>query len=106
LAQPAAIPTIKKVIAESPARPVNSAVVRAAVREVKKTDYNERIATAKPKKLEGKYRIFYVDAPWKYVGLNQADEYGHAERHYDCLDDQQLIDYHPGGGAHGEGIGG
>ena len=65
---------------------------------MKKTDYNERVATAKPKKLEGKYRIFYVDPPWKYVGLNQADEYGHAERYYDCLDDQQLIDYHPGGG--------
>jgi N6-adenosine-specific RNA methylase IME4 len=34
--------------------------------------------------------------PWKYVGLNQADEYGHAERHYDCLDDEQLKKYKVG----------
>ena len=56
-----------------------------------------RLAAAKPKALEGKYRILYVDPPWKYIGLNQADEYGHAERHYDCLSDEQLIAYKPDG---------
>jgi 16S rRNA G966 N2-methylase RsmD len=55
--------------------------VRAAVREAKKEDYNATIAAAKPKHLEGTYRIIYADPPWKYFGLNQADEYGHAERH-------------------------
>ncbi len=53
--------------------------VRAAVREAKKVDYIARIALTRPKPLEGTYRIFYVDPPWKYHGLNQADEYGHAE---------------------------
>lgn len=73
--------------------------VRSAVRTAKKEDYNERIETAKPSPLQGTYRIIYADPPWKYVGLNQADEYGHAERHYDCLDDNQLKAYKPGEGA-------
>ncbi len=67
--------------------------VRAAVRAAKKQNYNDAIATTKPKELEGTYRVLYADPPWKYVGLNQADEYGHAERHYDCLDDEQLKKY-------------
>lgn len=72
------------------------AEVRVAVRAAKKADYNDRIALAKWKPLDGTYRIFYADPPWKYIGLNKADEYGHAERHYDCLDDVQLCDYKPG----------
>jgi N6-adenosine-specific RNA methylase IME4 len=72
--------------------------VRTAVRVAKKSDYNARIEAAKPKPLEGTYRILYADPPWKYHGLNQADEYGHAERHYECLDDKQLCDYRPGDG--------
>jgi N6-adenosine-specific RNA methylase IME4 len=72
---------------------------RTAVREAKKDGYNARIAAIKPKALEGKYRIFYVDAPMKYYGLNQADEHGHAEAHYDCLTDEELIAYKPGGGS-------
>jgi N6-adenosine-specific RNA methylase IME4 len=99
IAQPAALSFIKKLIAKAKAAgvPVPSVDVRAAVRQAKKTDYNGRIAAAKPKALEGKYRILYVDPPWKYVGLNQADEYGHAERYYDCLSDEQLIAYKPDG---------
>ena len=31
------------------------------------------------------------------MGLNQADEYGHAEGHYDCLTDEQLCSYKVGG---------
>jgi N6-adenosine-specific RNA methylase IME4 len=69
------------------------AEVRAAVRAAKKDDYNRAVILAAPKALEGTYRILYADPPWKYVGLNQADEYGHAERHYDCLDDEQLKKY-------------
>jgi len=72
--------------------------VRTAVRDAKEEGYNARIAGSKLKPLEGTYRIMYADPPWRYHGLNQADEYGHAERHYDCLDDKQLCDYHPGGG--------
>jgi N6-adenosine-specific RNA methylase IME4 len=71
--------------------------VRTAVREAKKESYNARIAATKPKPLEGTYRILYIDPPWKYHGLNQADEYGHAEAHYKCLDDQQLIEFKPDG---------
>jgi N6-adenosine-specific RNA methylase IME4 len=70
--------------------------VRASIRTEKKLEYNERIEAARPKPLGGKYRIFYVDPPWKYHGLNQADEHGHAEAHYDCLDDQQLTWFRPG----------
>lgn len=70
--------------------------VRTALRDVKKEQYNATVEAAKPKPLEGTYRIIYADPPWKYVGLNQADEYGHAERHYDCLTDQQLCDYRIG----------
>ena len=73
--------------------------VRAAVRDAKKEDYNARIEATKSKPLDGKYRIILADAPWKYVGLNQVDEYGHAERHYDCLTDQQLMEYRPGNGT-------
>jgi N6-adenosine-specific RNA methylase IME4 len=69
--------------------------VRTAVRAAKKESYNARIAATNPKPLEGTYRIFYIDPPWKYVGLNQADEYGHAEAHYECLDDNQLIKFKP-----------
>jgi N6-adenosine-specific RNA methylase IME4 len=76
----------------------SGANVRTAVRVAKKSDYNARIEAAKRKPLEGTYRIIYADPPWKYHGLNQADEYGHAERHYECLDDKQLCDYHPGDG--------
>jgi Protein of unknown function (DUF3102) len=61
----------------------NGTNLRTAVRVARKHDYFARIAAAKPKALEGKYRIIYADPPWKYYGLNQADEYGHAERHYD-----------------------
>jgi N6-adenosine-specific RNA methylase IME4 len=74
----------------------NKPDVRSAIRAAKKEDYNAAIAFAKPKELEGTYRILYADPPWKYVGLNQADEYGHAERHYDCLDDEQLKKYKVG----------
>jgi N6-adenosine-specific RNA methylase IME4 len=70
--------------------------VRALVRAEKKAAYLQRIEATKPKRLEGTYRIFYIDPPWKYHGLNQADEYGHAEAHYDCLDDNQLIWFRPG----------
>ncbi len=70
-----------------------------AVRAAKRADYNGRVAAAKPKPLEGTYRIFYADNPWKYVGLNKCDEHGHAERHYDCLDDVQLCNYRPGNGS-------
>jgi len=71
--------------------------VRASMRAAKKLAYIDRIEATKPKPLEGTYRILYIDPPWKYHGLNQADEYGHAEAHYDCLDDQQLIEFKPGG---------
>jgi N6-adenosine-specific RNA methylase IME4 len=87
----------------SKARPLALAAVRrgddlrAAVRTARKLDYNARLRVAKPKALEGTYRIFYIDPPWKYHGLNQADEYGHAEAHYDCLDDEQLKQFKPDG---------
>lgn len=71
--------------------------VRTAVREAKKEGYNARIAALKLKPLEGKYRIILCDPPWWYHGLNQADEYGHAERHFDCLDDKQLMAFKPDG---------
>jgi N6-adenosine-specific RNA methylase IME4 len=73
--------------------------VRRAIRNAKKEEYNQKVASAKPKALKGTYRILYADPPWKYVGLNQADEHGHAERHYDCLDDRQLCEYKPGNGT-------
>jgi N6-adenosine-specific RNA methylase IME4 len=76
----------------------NGVEVRAAIRSAKKESYNKKIAKSKPKALEDSYRIFYADPPWKYHGLNQADEHGHAERHYDCLDDVQLCEYKPGQG--------
>ena len=75
----------------------NGTDVRTAIRDAKKQDYNTRIEAAKPKTLEGTYRIIYADPPWKYHGLNQVDEYGHAEAHYDCLDDDQLIEFKPDG---------
>jgi hypothetical protein len=74
-----------------------SADVRIAVRNAKKDGYNTRVKANNPQPLEGHYRIFYIDPPWKYHGLNQADEYGHAEAHYDCLDDKQLIEFKPDG---------
>ena len=52
---------------------------------------------AKPQPLKGTYRILYADPPCKYHGLNGADEYGHAARHYDCLDDQLLCEFRPDG---------
>jgi N6-adenosine-specific RNA methylase IME4 len=73
--------------------------IRAARRAAKKADYYKRIEAANPKGLEGTFRVLYADPPWKYIGLNQADEYGHAERHYDCLTDEQLCDYRPGNGT-------
>jgi N6-adenosine-specific RNA methylase IME4 len=76
----------------------NGVEVRAAIRSGKKESYNIKIAKSKPKALEGSYRIFYADPPWKYHGLNRADEHGHAERHYDCLDDARLCGYKPGQG--------
>ena len=76
----------------------NGADVRSAVRAAKKRDYNAKVEATRPRALQGTYRIIYADPPWKYVGLNQADEYGHAERHYDCLDDNQLCEYRPGDG--------
>lgn len=75
----------------------HGADIRAAVRAGKKKDYSDRVIASMPKQLGGKYRVIYADPPWKYHGLNQADEYGHAEAHYDCLDDQQLIDFRPDG---------
>ena len=74
----------------------HGADIRAAVRAAKKQDYNAKVAAAKPKALQGTYRIIYADPCWKYHGLNQADEYGHAERHYDCLDDDELCWFRPG----------
>ena len=71
--------------------------VRMSVREAKKEEYNARIAALKLKPLEGTYRIIYADPPWKYYGLNQAAEYGHAEEHYECLDDNQLMEFKPDG---------
>jgi N6-adenosine-specific RNA methylase IME4 len=71
--------------------------VRTAVRAARKEGYNARIEASRPKPLKGKYRIIYADPPWKYHGLNQADEYGHAERHYNCLDDDQLSAFRPDG---------
>ena len=71
--------------------------VRTAVREAKKEGYNARIAGSKLKPLEGTYRIIYADPCWKYIGLNKADEHGHAEAHYDCLDDNQLMEFKPDG---------
>lgn len=93
----------KLIALPSAARPIAVACVqsgdniRAAVRAGKKREYTERIAGTKPKPLEGTYRILYIDPPWKYHGLNQADEYGHAEAHYNCLDDDQLIAFKPDG---------
>jgi hypothetical protein len=69
--------------------------VRASVRAQKKLEYNNRIAATKPKPLEGKYRVILADPPWKYHGLNHADEYGHAEAHYDCLADDQVCWFRP-----------
>jgi N6-adenosine-specific RNA methylase IME4 len=71
--------------------------VRTAVREAKKEGYNARIARSKLKPLQGRYRIIYADPPWKYHGLNKADEYGHAEAHFECLSDNQLMEFKPDG---------
>jgi N6-adenosine-specific RNA methylase IME4 len=71
--------------------------VRTAVRAAKKAGYLDRIAATKPKPLEGTYRIIYADPPWKYLGLNRADEYGHAEAHYNSISDDELIVYRPDG---------
>ncbi len=93
----------KVAVLESPTREValraidSGEDVRAAIRTAKKREYTERVYRENPKALEGKYRIIYADPPWKYIGLNQADEYGHAERHYECLTDEQLCEYKAGG---------
>jgi N6-adenosine-specific RNA methylase IME4 len=70
---------------------------RLAKRVAKKAEYIARIGAAKPKPLEGTYRILYADPPWKYHGLNK--NVGHAEDHYDCLDDDQVCEYRPGDGT-------
>jgi len=75
----------------------NGADFRAAFRAARKRGYNARIEAAKPKPLHGTYRILYADPPWKYHGLNEVDEHGHAEAHYNCLDDDQLIEFRPDG---------
>src|SRR5260370_37159336 len=63
----------------------------------KKKTNNPPSPAPKTKELEATFRTIYTTPPWKYVGMNQADEYGHAERHYDCLDDEQLKYYRIGG---------
>ena len=71
--------------------------IRSAVRAGKKLDYNKRINAAKPKPLQGKYRIILADCPWQY-DQTKMDEYGHAERHYDCMTVDELCAYRPGAG--------
>lgn len=40
-----------------------------------------------PPPLEGKYRVFYADPPWRYSnsGIINDDNYGHVERHYPSM---------------------
>jgi N6-adenosine-specific RNA methylase IME4 len=73
----------------------NGADIRKAVGAAKKLDYNARIQTAKPKTLEGTYRIILADPPWKYhcSQVNSAEDH-----HYDSLNDTQLCNYRPGSG--------
>jgi N6-adenosine-specific RNA methylase IME4 len=78
------------------AKPIRAKQIEAK-RTAKKAKYNARISAAKPRPLEGTYRIIYADPPWKYHGLNK--NVGHTEDHYDCLDDDALCDYRPGDGT-------
>jgi N6-adenosine-specific RNA methylase IME4 len=76
--------------------------MRIALRVAKKADYRERIAAAKPKPLEGTYRIIYADCPWTYVN-SAADKrfklnHSGPEDHYDCMTDEELCSYRPGNG--------
>jgi N6-adenosine-specific RNA methylase IME4/ParB-like chromosome segregation protein Spo0J len=79
----------------------NGGDVRVALRAGKKQGYNDRIASAQPKPLEGKYRIIYADPPWTYVN-NAADKrfknHIAPDDHYNCMTDEELCAYRPGSG--------
>jgi N6-adenosine-specific RNA methylase IME4 len=68
--------------------------IRSAVRAGKKAGYTEKIALAKPKPLEGKYRVIYADPPWEYESDRTQ---GTPEDHYNCMSDNELFDYKVGG---------
>ena len=42
-----------------------------------------------PLPVEGKYRIFYADPPWKYARA-ELDDYGHTRRHYPSMSIDEL----------------
>ena len=43
---------------------------------------------------DGKYRVLHADPPWEYND-SCLDDYGHAERHYNTLSVQELVDPGP-----------
>ena len=52
-----------------------------------------RAETGDPGPIEGKYRVFYADPPWRYSDsgpIGSADNYGRAERHYPTLSLEEL----------------
>jgi hypothetical protein len=74
---------------------------RTAVRAARKHDYYARTQAAKPKPLEGRYRIIYADPPWDYQDEKNQYGFGHgyAKHHYDSMTIEQLCDHRPGDGS-------
>jgi N6-adenosine-specific RNA methylase IME4 len=70
--------------------------VSQIIRVIRKEEYEARVRAAKPRPLEGTYRIAYADCPWKYK-LYGLDCYGHCERHYNTLTIDELCHYRPDG---------
>ena len=52
-----------------------------------------RAENGDPGPIEGKYRVFYADPPWRYSDsgpIGSSDNYGRAERHYPTLSLEEL----------------
>ena len=52
-----------------------------------------RAENGDPGPIEGKYRVFYADPPWRYSDsgpIGSSDDYGRAERHYPTLSLEEL----------------
>jgi N6-adenosine-specific RNA methylase IME4 len=74
--------------------------VNRIIRAVRKEEYQARVGAAKPRPLEGTYRILLADCPWRYSNNeldDYVDNYGHCDRHYTPMTIEELCDYRPDG---------
>jgi N6-adenosine-specific RNA methylase IME4 len=60
--------------------------------QAKKELRHEELKTSIPAFPGQKYRVLYIDPPWKYGDQLVMDRYGAAERHYPTLSIQELCD--------------